>query len=103
VGVEMGGILQIIRRELEVNCLPNAIPEDIVLDITDMDIGDAIHVEDIVLEGEVEIPHDVNFTVVTVGSPKAVEEEVEEEEGEELEEGVEGEEGEGEESEETAE
>jgi large subunit ribosomal protein L25 len=42
VGVEMGGMLQIIRRELEVlNCLPDQIPENITVDITDLDIGDS--------------------------------------------------------------
>jgi large subunit ribosomal protein L25 len=81
VGVELGGMLQIIRRDLEVLCLPNAIPQAITLDITDMDIGSSVHVEDIALEGDVEIPHDVNFTVLTVLSPKkAEEEELEEEE-----------------------
>jgi large subunit ribosomal protein L25 len=89
VGVEMGGMLQIIRRELEVLCLPNAIPQEITIDITDLDIGNSVHVEDITLEGDVEIPHDVNFTVLTVLSPKAVEEEEVEEEGEELAEGEE--------------
>lgn len=91
VGVELGGMLQIIRRELEVYCLPNAIPKEITIDITDLDIGNSVHVEEIDLEGEVEIPHDVNFTILTVLSPKKAEEEVEEEEGEE-EEMVEGEE-----------
>jgi large subunit ribosomal protein L25 len=89
VGVEMGGMLQIIRRELEVLCLPNAIPQEITIDITDLDIGNSVHVEDITLEGDVEIPHDVNFTVLTVLSPKAVEEEEVEEEGEALAEGEE--------------
>lgn len=81
VGVEMGGMLQIIRRELEVLCLPNAIPREITIDITDLDIGNSVHVEDISLEGDVEIPHEVDFTVLTILSPKkAEEEEVEEEE-----------------------
>ena len=81
VGVELGGMLQIVRRELEVLCLPNAIPQEVTIDITDLDIGNSVHVEDIALEGDVEVPHDVNFTVLTVLSPKmAEEEEVEEEE-----------------------
>ncbi|MBW2591639.1 MAG: 50S ribosomal protein L25/general stress protein Ctc [Deltaproteobacteria bacterium] len=84
VGVEMGGMLQIIRRELEVMCLPLHIPETIEIDITDLDIGDSIHVDEIPLEGDVEIPTDVNFTVLTILSPaKEEEEEVEEEEVEE--------------------
>ena len=95
VGEERGGIVQIVRRELEVLCLPGAIPETVTLDITNLDIGDAIHVEDITLEGDVEIPAETNFTVVTVTTPMA--EEVEEEEPAEEEEG---EETEGEESDE---
>jgi large subunit ribosomal protein L25 len=75
VGVELGGMLQIIRRELEVFCLPDQIPENITIDITDLDIGDSFHVEDLQLEGDVEIPADVNFTILTVLSPKAEEEE----------------------------
>jgi len=91
VGVEMGGMLQIIRRELEVFCLPDQIPEKITIDITALDIGDSFHVEDLPLEGAVEIPADVNFTILTILSPTAAEEEEvegEEEEGEE--EGAEG-------------
>jgi large subunit ribosomal protein L25 len=82
VGVEMGGMLQLIRRELEVFCLPDRIPEKITIDITDLDIGDSFHVEDLTLEGEVEIPADVNFTILTILSTKAEEEKVEGEEEE---------------------
>ena len=92
-GVELGGILQIIRRELEVLCYPGEIPESIEVDVSDLDIGDSLHVEEIPLKENVEISADVNFTVLTVSSPKVEEEEEEEEEGEEIEEGVEGEEG----------
>lgn len=90
-GVELGGMLQLIRRELEVYCLPNEIPEAITIDITDLDMGDAIHVEDIQLGGDLEISHEVNFTVLTVVSPKVEAEEAEEEEEEALEEGAEAE------------
>lgn len=92
-GVEVGGTLQIIRRELEVFCLPDQIPENITIDITALEIGDSFHVEDLPLEDTVEIPADVNFTILTILSPTAEEEEEvegEEEEGEE--EGEEGEE-----------
>jgi large subunit ribosomal protein L25 len=78
VGVENGGMLDIVRRELELLCLPGDIPEAIEIDISDLDIGDAIHIEDIPLGENIEISADVNFTVVTVLTPKA-EEEVEEE------------------------
>lgn len=78
-GVENGGILQVIRRDLEVLCLPQSMPETIKIDITDLDVGDSVHVEEISIENDVEIPSDVNFTVVTVVSPKI--EAIEEEEG----------------------
>ena len=85
-GVELGGILQIVRRELEVECLPLEVPESIVIDISDLDIGDSFHVGKISLEGEIEILDDEDYTVVTVVSPKL--EEVEEPEEEEAEEGI---------------
>lgn len=86
-GVEMGGILEFKRRELEVSCLPGKIPDSIIIDITELDIGDSVHVEDITPPVGVTIPHDVNFTILTVvgAAPE------EEEEVEELEEDVEGE------------
>ena len=100
-GVELGGLLQIIRREIEVLCMPGDIPEAFELDITDMDVGDSVHVEEIPLGDNVEISSDVNFTVLTIVSPKVEEVEEEEEEGLEGEEAaVEGEAGEGAESEE---
>lgn len=83
-GVEMGGLLQIIRRELEVLCLPGEIPDVIELDVSGLNIGDSIHVKDIHLEGNLELPAEVNFTVITCLGKKveAEKEEVEEEAGE---------------------
>jgi len=83
-GVEIGGILQIIRRELEVQCLPLDVPKSIEVDITDLNIGDSVHVGDIPRQNEVEFLDDENFTVITIVIPKIEEEEepVEEEEEE---------------------
>jgi large subunit ribosomal protein L25 len=69
-GVELGGILQIIRRELEVQCLPLEVPESIEIDITDLDVGDSIHVGDISQRSGIEFLGEENFTVVTIVSPK---------------------------------
>lgn len=91
VGVENGGMLNIVRREIELLCLPGDIPEAIEIDITDLDIGDSIHIEDIPLGENVEVSADSNFTVVTVLSPTVEEEEVVEEEEGELEAGEEAE------------
>jgi large subunit ribosomal protein L25 len=97
----MGGMLQIIRHEVEAYCTPTNIPEVIEIDITDLDIGESVHVEDIELEGDVELVHDVNFTILTVLSIRRAEEE-EGEEGEEAEGEGEGEAEEGEGAEEPA-
>jgi len=85
-GVENGGLLQIVRRELEVLCLPNDIPKSIEIDITDLDIGESVHSEELVLGENIEFLVDTNFTVVTVLSPKVEELAAEEEEEEEVEE-----------------
>ncbi|MBW2603924.1 MAG: 50S ribosomal protein L25/general stress protein Ctc [Deltaproteobacteria bacterium] len=89
-GVELGGILQIVRRELEVQCLPLEVPDSIEIDISDLDVGDSIHVGKIRLEGEIEFLEDDSYTVVTVLTPK-LEEEPEEEEAAEEEEAEKGE------------
>lgn len=86
-GVKEGGLLQIIRRELDVVCKPSDAPETIQIDISDLDVGDAVHVEDIDLGENIEIPHDVNFTLITIVAPTIEEEEEIEEEDELLEEG----------------
>ena len=96
VGVENGGLLQIVRRELELFCLPTAIPRAIEVDVTDLEIGDAIHIEEITLPADVELSEEADITVITVLAPKVEEEVVAEEEleeGEEVaeEEGAEGE------------
>jgi len=94
-GEKLGGALQIIRHELEILCLPTEIPSAIEVDVTPLMIGDVLHVNDLALPPGAQIPHDVNFTVITVVGIK--------EEVEEVEEVVEGEEAEGEEAEAEAE
>ena len=77
-GVEEGGLLQIAHREIEVLCLPTEIPESFEVDVTDLDIGDAIHLEDIQAVGNIEIVAEANVTVVSVLAPKVEVEAVEE-------------------------
>ena len=89
IGVEMGGLLQVVRREIEVSCLPDQIPESIEVDISELDVGGSIHVEEIPLAEGVEVLSDANFTVITILSPKVEAEETEEEELEGEEEEVE--------------
>ena len=90
IGVTLGGgILDHATRELDVECLPDAIPEELAVDVSELEVGDSLHVRDIqVLEG-VEILTDPDVSIVSVVAPAVVEEEAP---AEEEEEGVEGEE-----------
>lgn len=76
-----GGVLQQTLRELEVECLPSDIPEQIELDVTELDINDSLHVSDIKLENA-EVLVDESTVVATVSPPRVIEE-VAEGEGEE--------------------
>lgn len=70
-GTEAGGTIQLIQREIEVLCFPLDIPESITIDVSGLDIGDSIHVEDLPVDEHIEIIADTNFTVVTVSSAMA--------------------------------
>lgn len=69
-GVKEGGILLIERRTLELRCIPTAIPENIIVDIGALNMGDAIHIDELKLPEGVECPHETNFSVVSVVAPK---------------------------------
>ncbi len=69
VGVVRGGILQPVVREIEVECLPLDIPEYFNVDVTQLDIGDAIHVEELAMPAGVTAVYESNFTLVTVVPP----------------------------------
>ncbi len=68
-----GGILETILRDLEVRCLPTAIPAGIDVDVSALNIGDSIHVRDLSIP-EVTILSDPDATVVTVVPPTVMEE-----------------------------
>jgi large subunit ribosomal protein L25 len=84
-GVEDGGILQLIRREVDVLCLPMEIPEAIEVDVSHLEIGDSIHLNEISLSGDIELADDSDYTVITVVGQKAAAEEKFGEAGEEAE------------------
>ena len=91
IGVRnQGGIVQHVLRELEILVLPSEIPEQVVVDITDLEIGDSIHVEDLDV-GDFEVLTDPKNSVVSVIPPTVIKEPTVELEAEE-EELVEGEE-----------
>ena len=93
-GVTMGGLIDHALREIEIECLANAIPDEVVVDVSGLDIGDSIHVGELALPGDVELHTPAELSVVSVVAPKVEEEPIVEEA---LLEGVEGEVPEGEE------
>jgi large subunit ribosomal protein L25 len=100
-GQRDGGRTQAFFHELEVTCLPKDIPDHIEVDISELEIGDTIHLSDVAVEGVI-FGAGQDTLLYSVMAPRL---EVEEEEEELVEgEGLEGEEGaEGEESEESSE
>nr|HID59519.1 50S ribosomal protein L25 [Desulfobacterales bacterium] len=70
-GFEKDGTLEIVHKELKVSSLPLDLPDFIEVDVTGLDIGDCIRVEEIRVREGVEILYDTNFTVVTIVPPSA--------------------------------
>jgi large subunit ribosomal protein L25 len=77
-GIKMGGILEQIRRVIQIQCLPGDIPKRIDVDVSPLKIGDSIHVQDIQTE-KAKILFDTNFTIATVVPPVVEEKKVVEE------------------------
>ena len=92
-GEKQGGIVNHIIRALEIESLPNDIPEKFEVDMSGVELNQMIRVSDLNLGESVQILNDPNDIVVNVHLEKIKEEEPEVEEGEEGEEGVEGAEG----------
>jgi large subunit ribosomal protein L25 len=69
VGVTAGGVLQPIQREIAVECLPDAIPESVRVDVSNLGIHEAVHIEEVVLPEGVRAIFDSNFAIVTVLPP----------------------------------
>ncbi|OQX29543.1 MAG: hypothetical protein B0D92_03165 [Spirochaeta sp. LUC14_002_19_P3] len=69
IGVREGGILEQKIEELEITCLPKDIPSHFTLDISMLDIGDALHVRDIQIPDGVEVRTEEELTVVVVSHP----------------------------------
>ncbi len=81
-GVVLGGILQVIRRELKLHCTPTTIPREIEVDVTELEINQTLHIEEIQLPDGVTSFGTKNWAIVAVHAPPAeVEAEEEDEEG----------------------
>src|SRR5690606_28599364 len=69
-GIKRGGVLNVVRHEVEFNCPANSIPDFIEVDLTGTDIGDSIHISAVKLPKDVKpIITDRDFTIATVAAP----------------------------------
>ncbi len=69
-----GGVLEVILRTLEIECLPADLPSAISVDVSALNIGDSIHVKDLALPRGVKVVNDADLTVISVAAPTVVEE-----------------------------
>ena len=72
-GLKKGGVLNVVRHDLELVCESDKIPDEIVLDVTGLDVGDSIHISNVTLpEGSESAITDRDFTIATVVAPSAL-------------------------------
>ena len=75
-GLKKGGVLNVVRHDLELVCESDKIPDQIVLDVTGLDIGDSIHISHVTLpEGSTSAITDRDFTIATIVAPSAMKQE----------------------------
>jgi len=75
-GIRRGGVLNVVRHRVELECPADAIPDHIVADLTGLDINDSLHISAISLPEGVKPTVVRNFTVATVAAPAGVKEEI---------------------------
>jgi large subunit ribosomal protein L25 len=72
-GLKRGGVLNIVRHELELICDADKMPDDIQIDVTGYDVGDSIHISAVTLpKGSESAITDRDFTIATIVAPSAM-------------------------------
>lgn len=71
-GLKRGGVLNVVRHEVEVKAPASAIPDDIVVDVTGFEVGDSIHVSVVKLPKGVTTVIDRDFTIATIVAPSGL-------------------------------
>ena len=72
-GLKKGGVLNVVRHELELVCDADKIPSEIAIDVTGKEVGDSIHISEIALpEGSESAITDRDFTIATLVAPSAL-------------------------------
>lgn len=73
IGVKMGGLLNPLLRSLEISCLPGQLPEHLKVDCSSLQIGESLHVSDLIIPDGVRVKTDPSTPVVTILAPEAEE------------------------------
>ena len=72
-GLKRGGVLNVVRHELELICDADKIPDGITIDVTGFDVGDSIHISHVALpKGAESAITDRDFTIATIVAPSAL-------------------------------
>ena len=71
-GIKRGGVLTVVRAEVELNCLAGEIPDHITVDLTGKEVGDVIHIQDVVLPEGVTPTIDRNFVIANISAPSGL-------------------------------
>jgi large subunit ribosomal protein L25 len=71
-GLKRGGVLNVVRHEIEVKAPADAIPDDILVDVTGFDVGDSIHISAVKLPKGVTPVIDRDFTIATIAAPSGL-------------------------------
>lgn len=68
-GVTEGGLLQLVSREVEIECLPSMIPDNVQADASALGIGDSLHIRDISIPEGIRFVSDPEQVVLTIAAP----------------------------------
>jgi large subunit ribosomal protein L25 len=72
-GIKRGGVLNVVRHEIELVCDAGSIPDDVVVDLTGYEVGDSIHISTVTLPaGTKSAIEDRDFTIATIVAPSAL-------------------------------
>ncbi|MBT6307014.1 MAG: 50S ribosomal protein L25/general stress protein Ctc [Rhodospirillaceae bacterium] len=75
-GLRVGGVLNVVRYTVEVSCTPDLIPSNLVVDLSNSEVGDSLHISAVNLpEGVTATISDRDFTIATIVAPTVVREE----------------------------
>ncbi|PZU45538.1 MAG: 50S ribosomal protein L25 [Sphingomonas sp.] len=81
-GLKRGGVLNVVRHEVELRCPAGSVPHDVVVDVSGFDVGDSIHISAVKLPSGVKTVIERDFTIATIVAPSGLKSQEGEAEGE---------------------